>query len=82
MKIFKNALGQFTPNPPPKYMITSTNLFITTRALVTKNWNYLKTKLGLQSLSYAGPSTWNKLPNAVTSKTVTSVNGLKHDINK
>ena len=25
-KIFKNALRQFIPNRPPKYLITSTNL--------------------------------------------------------
>ena len=25
-KIFKNSLGQFVPNHPPKHVITSTNL--------------------------------------------------------
>ena len=39
-----------------------------------------KSKLGMQSLSYVGPSTWNKLPNNL--KTATSVNYFKHDIKK
>ena len=39
-----------------------------------------KSKLGMQSLSYVGPSTWNKLPNNL--KTTTSINCLKHDIKK
>ena len=34
----------------------------------------------MQSLSYVGPSTWNKLPNYL--KTTTRVNCLKHDIKK
>ena len=37
-------------------------------------------KLGMQSLSYVGPSAWNKLPNNL--KTATSVNCFKHDIKK
>ena len=41
---------------------------------------FRKSKLGMQSLSYVGPSTWNKLPNNL--KTATSVNCLKHDIQK
>ena len=41
---------------------------------------FRKLKLGIQSLSYVGPSTWNKLPNNV--KTATSVNRFKHDIRK
>ena len=39
-----------------------------------------KPKLGMQSLSYLGPSTWNKLPNNL--KTATSVNCFKHNIKK
>ena len=40
-----------------------------------------KSKLRMQSLSYVGPSTWNKLPNNL--KTATSVNCFfKHDIKK
>ena len=27
-KVFKNTLGQFIPNHPPKYLITSTNSII------------------------------------------------------
>ena len=34
----------------------------------------------MQSLSYIGPSTWNKLPNNL--KTATSINSFKHDIKK
>ena len=37
-------------------------------------------KLGMQSLSYVGPSTWNKLPDNI--KTTTSVNCFKHGIKK
>ena len=39
-----------------------------------------KSKLGMQSLSYVGPSTWNKLPNNL--KTATRENCFKHDIKK
>ena len=39
-----------------------------------------KSKLGMQSLSYIGPSTWNKLPN--NRKTATSINCFKHNIKK
>ena len=41
---------------------------------------FLKTKLGMQSLLYIGPSTWNKFPNNL--KTATSINCFKHDIKK
>ena len=41
---------------------------------------FRKTKLGMQSLSYVGPSTWNKLLNNL--KTATSVNGFKHSMKK
>ena len=41
---------------------------------------FRKSKLGMQSLSYVGPSTWNKLPNNL--KTTTNVNCFKHDIEK
>ena len=34
----------------------------------------------MQSLSYVGPSTWNKLPNNL--KTATSAYCFKHDIKK
>ena len=34
----------------------------------------------MQSLSYVGPSTWNKLPNNL--KTTTSLNSFKRDIKK
>ena len=37
-------------------------------------------QLGMQSLSYIGPSTWNKLPNNL--KTATSINCFKHNIKK
>ena len=37
-------------------------------------------KLGMQSLSYVGSSTWNKLSNNL--KTATSVNCFNHDIEK
>ena len=36
-------------------------------------------QLGMQSLSYIGP-TWNKLPNNL--KTATSINSFKHNIKK
>ena len=39
-----------------------------------------KSKLGMQSLSYVGPSTWNKLPNNL--KTKTRVSSFKHNIKK
>ena len=39
-----------------------------------------KSKLGMQRLSYVGPSTWNKLLNNL--KTATSVNCFNHDIKK
>ena len=39
-----------------------------------------KSKLGMQSLSYVGPSTWNKLPNNL--KTTTSISCFKHGIKK
>ena len=39
-----------------------------------------KSKLGMQSLSYVGPSTWNKLPNNL--KIAISINCFKHDIKK
>ena len=41
---------------------------------------FRKTKLGILSLSYIGPSTWNKFPNNL--KTATSVNCFKNDIKK
>ena len=41
---------------------------------------FRKSKLGMQSLSYVGPSAWNKLPNNF--KTATSVNCFKHDFKK
>ena len=34
----------------------------------------------MQSLSYVGPSTWNKLPNNL--KTATSVNCFKQEVKK
>ena len=37
-----------------------------------------KSKLGMQSVSYVGPSTWYKLPNNL--KTTTSINCFKHNI--
>ena len=39
---------------------------------------FCKSKLGMQSLSCVGPSTWNKLPNNL--KIATSANCFKHDI--
>ena len=40
-----------------------------------------KSKLGMQSLSYIGPSTWNKLPNNL--KIATNINCFnKHNIKK
>ena len=41
---------------------------------------FRKSKLGMQSLSYVGPSTWNKLPNNL--KTATIVNCCKHGSKK
>ena len=41
---------------------------------------FRKSKLGMQSLLYAGPSTRNKLPKDL--KTATSINHFKHNINK
>ena len=41
---------------------------------------FRKSKLGMQSLSYRGPSPWNKLPTNL--KTATIVNCFKHDIRK
>ena len=41
---------------------------------------FRKTRLGTQSLSSVGPSTWNKLSNNF--KTATSVNCFKHNIKK
>ena len=43
--------------------------------------SFCKTKLGIQSLSYVGPSAWNKLPRD-NLKTTTSVNCFKHNIEK
>ena len=37
---------------------------------------FRKTKLGIQSLSYVGPNTWNSFPDNL--KSATSVNSLKH----
>ena len=37
-----------------------------------------KTKLGIQSLSYVEPNTWNSVPNNL--KSATSVNSFKHYI--
>ena len=39
---------------------------------------FRKTKLGIQSLSYMGPNTWNNLPNNLKSATI--VNSFKHYI--
>ena len=41
---------------------------------------FCKLKIGMQSLLYAVPSTWNKLPKNI--KTTTSVSCFKHDIKK
>ena len=41
---------------------------------------FRKMKLGMQSLSSVGTSTWNKLPNNL--KTTTSINCFKHNIKK
>ena len=41
---------------------------------------FCKSKLGMQSLSYVGPSTWNKLRTNL--KDATIVNCFKHDIKK
>ena len=41
---------------------------------------FRKSKLGMQSLSYVGPSTWNNFPNNL--ETATNVNYFKHDIKK
>ena len=41
---------------------------------------FRKTKLGIQSLSYVGPDTWNSLPDNL--KSATSVNSFKHYIKK
>ena len=39
---------------------------------------FQKTKLGIQSLSYVSPNTWNSLPDNL--KPATSVNSFKHYI--
>ena len=39
---------------------------------------FQKPKLGIQSLSYVGPNTWNSLPDNL--KSATSVNSFKHYI--
>ena len=41
---------------------------------------FQKTKLGIQSLSYVGPNTWNSLPDNL--KSATSLNSFKHYINE
>ena len=41
---------------------------------------FRKTKLGIKSLSYVGPNTWNNLPDNL--KSPTSVNSFKHYIKK
>ena len=41
---------------------------------------FRKSKLVMQSLSYVGPSTWNKLSNNL--QTATSINCFKHDTKK
>ena len=41
---------------------------------------FRKSKLGMKSLSYVGPTTWIKLPNNL--KTATRINCFKHDIKK
>ena len=43
-------------------------------------WPFRKSKLGMQSLSYVGPSTWNELPNNL--KTPANINCLQQDIKK
>ena len=54
---------------------------VATRSCNTKlKLPFRKLKLGMHSLSYAGPSTWKKLPNNL--KTATSVNCFKQDIKK
>ena len=42
--------------------------------------SFRKSELGMESLSYSGPSTWDKLPNNI--KTAISVNCFKHKIKK
>ena len=41
---------------------------------------FQKAKLGIQSLSYVQPNTWNSLPDNL--KSATSVNSFKYYINK
>ena len=42
--------------------------------------HFQKTKLGIQSLSYVGPNTWNSLPDNL--KSATSVNSFEHYIDE
>ena len=37
-KIFKNALGQFVPNSPPKHVITSTNSYLISKGFFKTKW--------------------------------------------
>ena len=41
---------------------------------------FRKTTMGQKSLSYIGPSVWNKLPSSVKRKN--SLNKFKHDVKK
>ena len=42
--------------------------------------HFQKTKLGIQSLSYVGPNTWNSLPDNL--KSATSVNSFEYYIDE
>ena len=42
--------------------------------------HFQKIKLGIQSLSYVGPNTWNSLPDNL--KSATSVNSFEHYIDE
>ena len=64
-----------------KFFCTVDNYGVATRSCNKKlKLPFHKSKLGMQSLSYVGPSAWNKLCNNL--KTTTSVNCFKHDIKK
>ena len=62
------------------FSLVCENGVITHSSNKTLKLPFQKTKLGIQSLSYVGPNTWNSLPN--NWKSTTSVNPFKHYIKK
>ena len=60
------------------FCLVGKNVVITRSSSKKLKLPFRKTKLGIQSLSYVGPNTWNRLPDNL--KSATSVNSFKHYI--